>query len=267
MILADARLDARASHGCFETMRAYQGIIFRLDDHLDRLTASAQYLGTGMPNRRRLRRQVVDALASSGLQDAIVRVALLPRSHLPADPSIVVQPVPWPPAIAYRQGIALAVVPARPCPVSVIDPRAKYSARLGSVLTVIDAQVRRVDEALFLDPQTGSVTESTASNFGIIKHGSVKTPPCWLGLLAGITRQVIEEAAGRLGLAVEEIPLTRHDVYNAEEAFLSSTIKEVMPVTRIDGRHIGTGRPGPVTKRLRQAFQAIVQEELAEVTH
>ncbi len=206
--------------------------------------------------------QLTGALVRSGLKDAVVRVALIPQGGKPARPSIVVQPVlPLPPS-AYRNGIRLAIVPARKFPVSTIDPQAKYSARLGSVLAVLDAQLRGVDEALFMDA-IGSVTESTASNFGMVTHGVVLTPPCWLGLLSGITRDVLFELAQELRLHIREVPLTRHDVYNADETFLTSTLKEVLPVTRIDGRRIGTGRPGAITKRLSRAFSALVRRELA----
>lgn len=273
-----------AAQGCFETMRAYGGRIFRLESHLERLYASAQFLGTkAPPDRTRLARQLTNALRRSGLREAVVRVALLPR---PADnnsrpprrlhqagpgggpragasarPSIVVQPAQRPLASAYRNGIRIAVVPARKFSVGSISPQAKYSARLGSVLAVMEAQLRDVDEALFLDA-CGSVTESTASNFGIVRHGMIQTPPCWLGLLAGITRDVLEELAAALQLPLQETPLTRHDLYNADEAFMTSTLREVMPVTWIDGRRIGTGRPGPVTKRLLHALRALVRREL-----
>ncbi len=261
------------TNGCFETMRAYGGRIFRLDAHLDRLFGSAQFLGTPLPEpRAALRRRLVAALARSGLREAVVRIALLPQPANNArrggpqpgsisHPSIVVQPAALPPAAAYRTGIRLAVIPSRKFPVSVIDPRAKYSARLGSVLAVQDAQLRGVEEALFLDPE-GGVTESTASNFGIVAGGEVLTPPCWLGLLAGITRDVLFELAKQLAVPAREVPLTRHDVYNAEEAFLLSTLKEVLPVTVIDGRRIGNGRPGPLTRKLGLAFRALVRREL-----
>ena len=155
----------------------------------------------------------------------------------------------------------MAIVPARTCSVGAITPQAKYSARLGSVLAVMDAQRRGVDEALFMDA-LGYVTESTASNFGIVSHGMILTPPCWLGLLAGITRDVLCELAEALRLAIREAPLPRHDLYNADEAFLLSTLREVMPVTVVDGRRIGTGRPGPVTKQLHLAFRQLVKREL-----
>lgn len=250
------------SNGCFETMRAYGGRIFRLEAHLDRLYASATFLGTRAPaNRARLTRQLLAALRRSGIKEAVVRVALIPRPHADARPHVVIQPAQSPPAAAYRRGLRIAVVPAKKFSVGSITPQAKYSARLGSVMAVADAQLRGVDEALFLD-ETGSVTESTASNLGIVKHGAIQTPPCWLGLLAGITRDALPELAAMLHLTCQEVPLTRHDLYNADEAFLTSTLKEVMPVTEIDGRRIGTGRPGPITQRLHRAFGDLVKREL-----
>lgn len=250
-----------SSHGCFETMRAYRGRIFRLEAHMDRLFASAQFLGTPMPmDRARLARQLRAALASSRLREAVVRVAMMPQPEGPAMPAIMVQPAIVPPASAYARGIRLAVIPARKFSVGSISPQAKYSARLGSVLAVMDAQLRGVDEALFLD-EVGSVTESTASNIGIITGGAIVTPPCWLGLLAGITRDVLVELAAITRLPIREAPLTRHELYNAEEAFLSSTLKEILPVTWIDGRRIGTGRPGPRTKALHRAFRQLVRRE------
>ncbi|MBI3996682.1 MAG: aminotransferase class IV family protein [Candidatus Omnitrophica bacterium] len=250
------------ANGCFETMRAYRGRIFRLDDHLDRLDASVTYLSTPfqMP-RRILRHKLITALARSGLKEAVVRIALMVEPDGEAYPSIVVRAATLPPPLAYARGIRLAVVPARKFSVASIDPQAKYSARLGSVMAVADAQLRHVDEALFMDAM-GSVTESTASNLGIVSRGTILTPPCWLGLLAGITRDVLFELAASLRLPIRETPLTRHDLYNAEEAFLTSTLKDVLPVTRIDGRAIGTGRPGPVSKRLLHAFRTLVRTEL-----
>ena len=262
--LREALPQASLSNGCFETMRAYGGTIFRLEGHLDRLYASAQFLGTRIsPDRAGLRHRLTDALKRSGLTEAVVRVALLPKSESAARPSIVVVPAIVPPVSAYRKGIRVAVIPSRKFSVGSIDAQAKYSARLGSVLAVMDAQLRGVDEALFMDAM-GSVTESTASNFGIVRDGVIRTPPCWLGLLAGITREVLFELAAALRLPIEDAPLTRHDLYNADEAFMTSTLKEVLAVTRIDGRIIGTGRPGPVTTRLLAAFRRLVTRETAD---
>ena len=258
-----------ASNGCFETMRAYHARIFRLEQHLDRLESSARYLGLCAPlQRSRIRSRLTEALRASGIQEAIVRIALLPqprgirRAEAPdVLPSVVVQPVQLPTAQAYRQGIRVAVVPTRKSAVNAIDPRAKYSARLGSILAVADAQLRGVDEALFLDA-LGGVTESTASNFFIVARGGLVTAPCWIGLLQGVTRDVIGELANALRIPLREEPITRHDVYTADEAFLSSTIKEVLAVTTVDGRRIGSGVCGPMTARLHRAFKALVAKEL-----
>ena len=281
-----------SASGCFETLRAYHGRIFRLDGHLKRLYASAQYLGVRMPETpQQLGRRLTNALAASGIREAIVRVALIPTTCLGslkanrllaeeaspsatqtgggmipganrlASPSIVVQPVHPPAPALYRRGIRVAIVPTRRFPVSQIDPQAKFSARLGSVLATIEAQLRDADEAIFMDA-LGGVTESTASNLGIIAGGVFCAPPCWLGLLAGITWQALAEVAQTLGIAYREVPLTRHELYNADEAFVASTTKEILPVTVIDGRRIGTGKPGPYTKRLHRAFRQLVRREL-----
>ena len=202
------------------------------------------------------------ALQRSGFTEAVVRVALLPRASASAVPSVVVQPAVRLPEATYRRGIRVAVVPSRKFSVGSINPQSKYSARLGSVLAVMDAQLRGVDEALFMDA-SGSVTESTASNFGVVVRGAILTPPCWLGLLAGITRDVLFELANELKVVIREQPLTRHELYNADEAFLTSTLKEVLAVTQIDGRTIGTGRPGPITIALRRAFRRLVRRELS----
>jgi branched-chain amino acid aminotransferase len=215
-----------------------------------------------MPRREALVRQLTGALRRSGLREATVRIALLPEKSGPAAPSIVVRPSIVPAASQYRAGLRVAIVPARKFSVGSISPQAKYSARLGSVLAVQDAQLRGVEEAVFLDAGTGSVTESTASNFGIVSRGSVLTPPYWLGLLAGITRDVLFELGVLTGIPVREALLTRHEVYNADEAFMTSTLKEVIGVTQVDGRRIGSGRPGPITKQLREAFQALVRREI-----
>lgn len=247
-----------ASNGCFETMRAYGGRIFRLDAHLERLWASAASLGVRpSATRSRLGKRLLQALRRSGLDAAMVRVALRPGTA----PSIVVKPLERPPDAAYRCGVRVAVVPTRRFEVAAIDAQAKYSARLGSILAVQDAQLRGADEALFTDSQ-GYITESTASNFGIVFRGAIWLPPCWLGLLVGITRDVMLELATRIRVPVRESPFTRHELYNAEEAFLSSTTKEVLPVTMVDGRTIGAGVPGPVTDQLRRAFTALVRREL-----
>ncbi|HEX9780970.1 MAG TPA: aminotransferase class IV [bacterium] len=254
--------DASRLHGCFETMRAYAGRIFRLEGHLDRLAASAKYLGAPMPDRARLARRLTRSLERAGIKEAIVRVALMPEAGRRASrAAVVVQPARMPTSEQYRRGVAVAVVPTRAFQIGAVDARSKFSARLGNVMAILDAQVRGANEALFMDAR-GYITESTASNFGIVWRGAVLTPPCWQGLLWGITREVLFEAAGRLQVPMREQPLTRHELYNADEAFLTSTTKEVLPVSRIDGRLVGTGRPGAVSRGLHLEFRALVAKEL-----
>ena len=246
-------------------MRAYGGVIFRLEEHLKRLQASATAFGVRLPMApAQLGRTLRRTLAASGIREAVVRIALMPAETgwRTGAPSIVVKAIEPPSAAQYRRGLRVAVVPTRKFEVGQIDPQGKFSARLGSVMAVMEAHVRGVDEAMFLDTMTGSVTESTASNLGLIRDGAVCGAPCWLGLLPGVTWHALIEAAGALRLPVREAPLTRHEVYNADEAFLSSTIKEVIAVTQVDGRRIGTGRPGPITTRLHRAFRALVKREL-----
>ncbi len=250
-----------SASGCFETMRAYHGQIFRLDAHVERLYASAHYLGVRIPeDPRAFGKRLIRALERSGIREAVVRVALIPNGKRVASPSIVVQAITPPAPALYRRGIHVAVVPTRKFGINEVNPQAKYSARMASVFAAQDARLRHANEAIFMDAM-GLVTESTASNLGIIKTGTLLTPPCWLGLLAGITRQVVLELCARLTIPARETPLTRHDLYNADEAFLSSTIKEVLAVTQIDHRRIGTGTPGPITMRLHRAFRQLIQQE------
>lgn len=253
--------DERQSNGCFETMRVYYGKIFRLDAHLERLGNSARTVGVSMPARRVLRQRLLSALHTAGLQDGVVRVALFPNASGGVTPGIVVGPAQLPSAEEYRRGIQVATVPTRKSPIGAINNQAKYSARTASVLAIVEAQLRGATEALWMD-DLGLVTESTASNFAIVRQGVLVTSPCSLGLLAGITRDVLFELAKTLRLPVREIPLTRHDIYNASEAMLLSTIKEMLPVTRVDGRVIGSGTPGPVTRRLQRAFRQLIKREL-----
>jgi len=242
-------------------MRAYRGKIFRLQAHLDRLKASATSLGLRLSiPLPQLGQRLIEALTASRIQEAVVRVALVPDAHRVAAPSIVVQRIQPPRPELYARGITLAIVPTKRCSVNDVNPQVKFSARLGSVLAITEAQLRQADEAVFLDTM-GFVSESTASNLGMMRRGVFLTPPGWVGLLAGVTCQALIELADALNIPVRETILTRHDLYNADEAFLTSTIKEVLPVTMIDGRRVGTGMPGPYTKRLHQTFRQLVVRE------
>ncbi len=252
--------DARTSNGCFETMRVYNGKMFRFDAHLDRLYESAKSLAVNAPKRADVHREVIDLLAQSKLKEAIVRIAFYPRLQQVAQLNTKVLPVPEIPESYYTKGISVAVVPGQSFAVGSIDAKAKYSARLGSKLAIMDSQVRGVDEAIFMSP-SGYLTENTASNIGLIKKGKIYTPPCWLGLLWGITRDVLFQIAREMDNPVIETPLTRHEFYNADEVFFTSSIKEVMPITLMDGRKIAGGKPGPMVAELRRRFHDCIVRE------
>ena len=248
--------------GCFGTMRAYGGRVLALEEHLERLWASARVLALPVaPTPAGVRRAALEALAAAGGGDRLVRVQLV-SSAGGVQIRVVVTPFHPCPAAWSRDGVAAVTVPTRKPPVSAIDYQSKASARLGSVLAVLEATQQGGFEGLMLGRE-GWVTETTISNVLMLRQGGLLTPPCRLGLLAGITRQLVRRAAGRMGLRVQDAPLSRHDLYNADEVLLAGTTKELLPVVRIDGRAIGAGRPGPRGRRLQALLRQVIQEALA----
>ncbi len=241
--------------GCFETMRAYDGRIAALDAHVERLWASARALRLPVEaNPSSAKRVILTALTRSRLRSALVRVQLVG-----AQLRVIVEPFQSLPSQWFRDGISAVTVPTRKTPIAAIDYQSKASARLGSVLATIEATQRGGIEALQLGRE-GWVTETTVSNLFAVRGRVVTTPPTHLGVLAGVTRQLVMTAARQGGLRVAEQPLTRHDCYNAQEVFLSSTTKEILPVVRLDGRVIGAGCPGPISRRLHEVLQRLIKD-------
>lgn len=246
--------------GCFETMRAYDGRVLALEAHLERLWESARALllpVTATPAAAE--RAVLDALMRSRQRTAIVRIQLVTAGARGMQMRVVVEPFHPLPERLFRDGVALVTVPTKKPPVAAVDYQSKASARLGSVLAVLEAAQAGGFEGVMLGRE-GWVTETTISNLFAVRGGRLLTPPCRLGVLAGITRQLVIETARGLGVPAVECPLTRHDLYNAEELLLSSTTKELLPVVRLDGRAIGAGHPGPVGRRLHRALQQRIRE-------
>ena len=252
--------------GCFETMRAYDGRVLELDAHLERLWASARTVRLAVgATPSTARRAVLAAVAQTRHREALVRVQLV-GAHRGVQTRIIVEPFTPLPARLFEEGIAVVTVPTRKPPVTVVDYQSKASARLGSVLAVLEATQQGGFEGLMLGRE-GWVTETTVSNLFAIDGGVLLTPPCRLGILAGITRQLVIDAAGQEHLPVVERPLTRHDCYNADELFLSSTTKELLPVVRLDGRAIGAGRPGLQVRRIHRRLQQLIQDRLHGTRH
>lgn len=256
--------------GVFEGIRAYHGRVFRLGRHLDRLFDSAKAILLRPPlAQAALRREVLRTLAASGLKDAYVRLVLTRgEGDLSLDPArcarpnwfIIADKVSLYPERCYREGLALATVPTRRNPSESVSPKVKSLNYLNNILGLMEARQRGTQEGVMLT-QDGYVAECTADNLFVVRGGRLLTPPAWQGILEGITRGAVLELARKRRLPTAEEPITRYDVYTAQEAFMTGTAAEVVPVTALDGRTIGDGRPGPWTRRLLADFKALVRRE------
>jgi len=255
----------------YEVTRALSGVAFALDDHLDRLERSAAGLLMRTPPRAAIDKAVKDTIAASELDDAYVRIVVTRGAgEIALDPAaadeprliIIVRPPKAPPPEAYRDGVEVAIVGrtryAPGVPTSTVDPQVKSGNYLGSVMAVAEARKRGAYEAILCD-NVGRITEGSSSNFFIVRGGRAATPPLSVGLLEGITRKKVLQllAAEKIGLA--EQALWPIDLHKADEAFLTSSVRGVVPISRADGEPIGDGKPGPITRRVMQAYDALVR--------
>jgi len=248
----------------FEVFRTYGGRPFALDEHLTRLRRSAERVFIAMPvDEATLRREVEVALAASGNEDSYVRLVVTRGSGpLSLDPDtathplrvLIVEPVVVPPREAYVNGVALVSVRARRATDETSASGAKVSNYLPNLLALREAKSRGAQEALVLDAR-GRVVEGASSNVFIVSGGRLATPPESAGILAGITRAHVLAAATSLGIPADERDLMLDEVYAAAEVFITSSIRELLPVVRIDDRTIGTGSPGAVSRALHRRFR------------
>ena len=256
--------------GVFEGIRAYNGRIFRLDRHLDRLYDSARYLMLEIPlSKQQMGAAIVETVRRCGLRDAYIRpvisrgvgdLGLDPRKCKVPTVVIIVDTIQLYPKEAYERGlraITAAVRKVRPDAVSV---QAKTLNYLNSILARLEANRAGVEEALMLQGD-GYVCECSADNIFLVRGGEVWTPPAHLGILQGVTREAVMELARRQGLPMLERVFTLYDVYTADECFLTGTGAEVGPVVEVDSRRIAAGTPGPITQRLIAAFRDLVMRE------
>ncbi len=247
--------------GVFETLRIYNGRIFCEKEHLDRLTESARITGLSpLPNLADIRRQICSAVRAYGSKEAVVRVTLAAGKVLVMVGARKIRPQ------LYQQGIALATSAVRRSWVNASPPAAKSTDYMNAIMATIEmsaAPAGRVSECVFLDAG-GYVTEVRIGNLFIVEKGGrkprLKTPPL-AGILDGVTRRLVIECALSQGWPVLETPLTRHEIYNAAEVFLTNTSWEVLPVCELDGRKIGEELPGQVTQQLHKLFKKRVQRE------
>ncbi|MCK6257963.1 branched-chain-amino-acid transaminase [Fictibacillus sp. WQ 8-8] len=260
--------------GVFEGIRVYNGNVYRLDEHLQRLFESAQSIMLTIPHtKEELTKIIVETLQKNQYRDAYIRLVISRgRGNLGLDPFtcekpgviIIAEQLALFPKKLYETGIEIVTVASRRNRADVLSPKVKSLNYLNNILVKIEANLAGVSEALMLNDQ-GYVAEGSADNVFIVKGNSIKTPPGYLGALEGITRNAIVEIAAELGYNVSEEPFTRHDVYVADEVFLTGTAAEVIAVIKVDGRVIGEGVPGKHTNILLQAFRQRVVEEGVKV--
>lgn len=260
--------------GIYETFRSYGGVIFRLDQHLARLQHSARLIHLKLPYPlARLRSSLYRTLEANRLSEATLRMTISRGvGELGLDPDLCARPTivitarvfnGYPKAL-YHRGLVAAVVTIRRLGSDALDPRIKSTNFLNNILAKIEAKRAGADEGLMLNRE-GYLTEGTVSNLFLIKKGRLYTPSPRVGLLEGITRQVVLELAGTMGIPTEESFLTPKDLLRADECFLTNTSMEIMPVRKIGKVPIGHGKPGRVTVELRKAFRALIREECRSV--
>lgn len=258
--------------GVYETLRAYRGRVFQLAEHLARLERSASRIQLHLPvSRERLAGLVRESLSRNQLQEAYLRITVSRGAgEIGLDPALCKSPTlviiarpfqPYPESI-YTEGVSVIVARTRRNLPEALPPQVKSLNFLNNILAKMEAKAAGAHEALMLNHRE-ELTEGTTSNVFAVQGGRLRTPSVECGLLEGITRGLVLQAAAELGIPAEETRLTVADLMQAEECFLTNTTQEVLPVTRVDGRMIGDGRPGGMTRRLHASFRAGLDRFLA----
>jgi branched-chain amino acid aminotransferase len=252
----------------YETLRTYGGRPFALDRHLRRLRGSAGLIGIQIPHPdAELTARLASLLETAANDESYVRFIVSRgvgdisyRFDRIEGPTVVmvVKPFEAPPQTVYSEGLAVAIVSIRRNHKTALDPAIKSCNLLNNVLAVREAQSRGASEALMLNAE-GDLAEGASSNVFLVRGARVFTPPLAAGILSGITRQVVLELLPGLGIEGHEARLGVDDVRSADEVFLTSSLREVAPVRTVDGRPVGSGRPGPVARRILAAYRDSVR--------
>lgn len=255
--------------GIFEGIRFYNGRVFRLEEHLARLWDSARSICLEIPiSVRRMSDALLETIRENNLREGYIRL-LVTRGvgNLGLNPAqcrrpsviIITAQIALYPESVYKNGLSVVTCATRRTNPASLNPAVKSLNYLNNVMARIEASLAGADEALMLN-DAGYVAECTADNVFILKHGQIFTPPITAGALRGITRGVIFEIAAGLGIKIHETNITRHDVFIADECFLTGTAAEIIPVVKVDGRTIGNGKPGPITTRTIARFRELTHE-------
>lgn len=255
--------------GVFEGLRAYSGKVFRLRQHLERLYESARAILLTIPlPADELARAVVETLVRNNLSDAYIRLVVTRGAgSLGLDPGrtsepqviIIADHIELYPKDLYEQGLEIVTASTIRNHPGALNPRIKSLNYLNNVLAKLEGLRAGCMEALMLNHR-GEVAECTGDNIFIVRHGRLWTPPIDAGILEGITRNAVIELAEQEGLEVREDSMSRHDIYTADECFLTGSAAEVIPVIKLDSRPIGDGQVGPITQRLSKAFHRFVRQ-------
>lgn len=249
--------------GIFEGIRVYRNCVYRLDEHLERLEYSAKAILLEMPwSREEISGYVCEACRLNGISDGYIRLivtrgagslGLSPNSCPKPSLIIIADKIALYPQECYTEGLSIVTVPTRRTGPAALNPGVKSLNYLNNIMAKIEAAQAGALEAIMLNDQ-GFVAECTGDNLFIVHKGKIFTPDAANGALRGITRQAVIDLASTLGYQVKECNLTRYEIWNADECFLTGTAAELIPVVKLDSRTIGTGAPGKVTKELHAAF-------------
>lgn len=256
--------------GVFEGIRLYEGCVFRLDQHLERLEFSAKAIMLKLPmSRSELAEAVCETCRQNGLRDGYIRLVvtrgvgnlgLSPSSCPKPSVFIIADKIQLYPQEYYEKGLTVVTVPTRRSGPAAVSPAIKSLNYLNNIFARVEAGLAGAAEAIMLNEQ-GYVSECSGDNIFSFFKDKIYTPPSSSGALKGITREVVLEIAAEFDIPLVETNLTRYDLWIAEECFLTGTAAEVVPVAKIDGREIGDGKTGPVTARFIDAFRQRVTRE------
>jgi len=254
--------------GIFEGIQAYNSVVFKLKEHIDRLYRSAHTIMLQIPaTKEEMINIVLETLRKNNLKDSYIRLVvtrgvgdlgLNPRKC--AKPSVIVitDAIALLKSEAKEKGVTAMLSWVKRDPVDATTHEIKSLNYLNSILAKIEANINGVDEAICLD-KNGFICEGVAENIFIVKNGNIFTPPSYTGALPGITAEEVMKLARKLGYEVTEKNITPYELFNADEAFFTGTAAEIVPVREINKRQIGKGNPGPVTKRLMEEFSKLVR--------
>lgn len=262
--------------GVFEGIRAYNCLIFKLREHIERLFESAHSIMLDIHlSKEKMIEAVIATLRANQLNDAYIRLIVSRgEGDLGLDPRkckgnetivIITDKIVFYPAKLYKEGMDIITVPTIRNVPEALNPQIKSLNYLNNILAKIEAINSGYQEALMLD-HLGYVAECTGDNIFVVEKGELYTPPQCMGTLRGITRDAVLHIAKRLKISTHEHVLTRHELYNSDECFLTGTAAEIIPVVKVDGRKIGEGKPGKATKLLMQEFHKFTKTDGVKYT-